>query len=153
MWRTPKTDWQTKYNELGEYTGDYLNVDDYTRIKENILFLKSQYAEYRKATPSIEPMETITFGKLCYAEEWNRIERNIEELLIKFGGLDKLIGDMKIYLNGGVIIDTEELNRIESLCLKIYEYLPVEYKEQSQLQFSLGLENIGIFSQRAEGVI
>ena len=39
-WVTPKTDWQASYDENGNYTGDYFNIEDYNRIIGNLTYLK-----------------------------------------------------------------------------------------------------------------
>ena len=148
-WITPKTDWKAKYNELGDYIGDYFNVSDYNRIINNLYMLNDLYLQYNKPQVAFETFDTIAVNDLAYAETFNKIERNMEALIKGYGGLNALIGQMKIYLNNGKTIDYDELNRIESLSLEIYELLPIEYKAQRQLEFSLGLNNIGEFSTLA----
>ena len=44
-WTAPKTDWKVTYGPDGEYTGDFFNVDDYDRIKQNIEYLR-EYAYF-----------------------------------------------------------------------------------------------------------
>lgn len=151
MWIQPKTDWGAKYNELGDYIGDYFNVSDYNRICNNLLLLRDLYINYNKPKTNFFNFNDITINKLAYADDFNRIERNLEELIIKYGGFNSFIGQMKTYFDNGKTIDYNELNRIESLTLKIYEYLPFEYKSQRQIEFSLGLDNIGEFSTIAGG--
>lgn len=151
-WITPKTDWQARYNEIGDYIGDYFNVSDYNRICNNLSHIKELYLAYNKPDVAFENFDTIAVNDLAYAETFNKIERNMEALIKGFGGLNALIGQMKIYLDNGRTIDYTELNRIESLSLEIYKLLPIEYKAQRQLEFSLGLNNIGEFSTLAREV-
>ena len=151
-WITPKTDWQARYNDAGEYIGDFINVVDYNRICGNLQHLKNLYAEYNKPNPIFITFEDITVNSLAHSREWNIIENNLEELIKKYGGLNSLVGNKKTYVDNGKVIDYNELNRIESISLQIDNLLPLEYACQKQLQYSLGLDNIGIFSTRVNGV-
>lgn len=150
-WITPKTNWKARYNEQGEYIGDYFNVEDYNRICGNLQLIKDLYIAYNKPSIDFETFTIINRQSLAYANDFNKIERNLEKLLKAFGGLNNLIGKMKTYLNNGRTIDYAELNRIESVSLELYELLPREYQAQRQLEFSLGLWNIGNFSTIANG--
>lgn len=151
-WIEPKTDWGAKYNDIGEYIGDYFNVSDYERITNNLVIIRDMYIAYNKPRVPFEDFSDITVESLAYADDFNHIERNLEALIKGFGGLNRLIGYMKVYVDNGKTIDYDELNRIESLSLQIYELLPIEYRSQRQLEFSLGLENIGEFSTIASYV-
>lgn len=44
-WETPKTNWYGAVNAQGVYEGDYFNVSDYNRIKDNILYLRDLACE------------------------------------------------------------------------------------------------------------
>lgn len=150
-WTTPKTDWQATYDENGEYLGDFLNVADYERICGNLQHIKDLYIEYNKPNVTLDAMVSIDTSSLAYASQWNAIENNLEKLIIAFGGLLSLAGNKKIYIANGRTIDYNELNRIESISLQVYEYLPLEYNAERHLEFSLGLDNIGAFSTIAGG--
>lgn len=41
VWKQPKTDWKIEYDENGDYIGDYFEVADYNRIKNNLAYLKN----------------------------------------------------------------------------------------------------------------
>lgn len=152
-WITPKTDWGAKYDSNGNYIGDYFNVSDYERITNNLLILKDLYISYNKPEIDFINPRSITIESLAYASDFNAIEKNAEELISHFGGLDDLVGHIKTYLDNGRTIDFNELNRIESLSLTIYELLPIEYRNEAHLEFSLGLQNIGEFSTLAREVV
>lgn len=152
-WQTPKTNWKATYDESGEYLGDFLNVADYERICSNLQLIRDLYITYNKPNVVLDYMETIDNTSLAYASQWNAIENNLEKLIVAFGGLLDLAGNKKIYIANGRTIDFNELNRIESVSLLINEYLPLEYNAQRQLEFSLGLDNIGVFSTIAGGNI
>lgn len=151
-WQTPKTDWKAKYNSEGDYIGDFLNLVDYRRICGNLQHIKEEYISYNKPNVSFQEFVKLTIESLAHSSEWNIIESNLEELIKNYGGLSDDIGKKKTFLDNGLVIDYDELNRIESISLKIKELLPIEYNAQKQLQYSLGLDNIGVFSQRADGV-
>lgn len=150
-WITPKTNWKARYNEQGEYIGDYFNVEDYNRIINNLCILKDLYIQYNKPSINFETFTVVNRQSLAYAEDFNKIERNLEQLLKNFSGLNNLVGKMKKYVNNGRTIDYAELNRIEKASLGLYEVLPREYRSQRYLEFSLGLDNIGEFSTIANG--
>lgn len=150
-WITPKTNWRAIYDESGEYLGDFLNVADYERISGNLQHIKDLYIEYNKPNVTLDAMVSIDTSSLAYASQWNAIENNLEKLIIAFGGLLSLAGNKKIYIANGRTIDYNELNRIESISLQVYEYLPLEYNAERHLEFSLGLDNIGAFSTIAGG--
>lgn len=150
-WIQPKTNWQARYNESGEYIGDFLNVADYERICGNLQLIRDLYISYNKPSVILDTMETIDHTSLAYASQWNAIENNLEKLIIAFGGLLSLSGNKKIYIDNGRTIDYTELNRIENVSLLIYDYLPLEYNAERHLEFSLGLDNIGSFSTIAGG--
>ena len=152
-WITPKTNWSVRLDSDGNYIGDFFNKSDYERIVNNLLYIKELYVTYKKPRVPFESFSDITYESLAYAEDINKIERNLERLIKYYGGLNALIGHIKTYVTNGKTIDFDELNRIEGLTLKIYEYLPIEYKHQRKLEFSLGLDNIGEFSTLTEGVL
>lgn len=150
-WTTPKTDWAIRYDENGEYLGDFLNVEDYNRICGNLQHIKNEFIDYNKPNIDFKAMEEITIRSLAYASQWNAIEENLEALIKGGSYTPIIISSGKRYVDNGRTIDYTELNRIESLSLQIHELLEIEYKAQRQLEFSLGLDNIGEFSTLAGG--
>jgi hypothetical protein len=119
-WVTPKTDWKVTKDSKGNYIGDYFNVEDYNRIKNNMVHI----FEMASLTPP-------DFGddKVCnlntispiYAREINAFENAIEYLKMHVADLDT--GDPTEYFQNGRAITYTELNRIESAQLKYYNYL------------------------------
>lgn len=118
-WETPKTDWATSYDSEGYYSGDYFNVDDYNRIKNNM-----------EIVYELAGLGTIDLGddKVCngteiskiYASEFNALEDALDEIIATH---DLGIDDRpNTYVQNGKAVTATELNRIEGAQLAYYEY-------------------------------
>ena len=78
-WTAPKTDWKVTYGPDGEYTGDFFNVEDYDRIKQNIEYLR-EYAYFLYGGFTMRGMVAVTvealveyaktFGKAILEKQW-----------------------------------------------------------------------------------
>ena len=44
-WSTPKTDWKAEYSNIEIYLGDFFNVEDYNRIKNNLQYVRDRGSE------------------------------------------------------------------------------------------------------------
>ena len=44
-WTTPKTDWKAEYSNIEIYLGDFFNVEDYNRIKNNLQYIDDRAKE------------------------------------------------------------------------------------------------------------
>lgn len=131
-WITPKTDWKASYDAVGQYEGDYFNVEDYNRIKNNLLFLREL------ATELFYPLRQLTVGAdkhypvagspdfdndNFFADEINMIENSLEILEVDIGSLFlEVHGDKQTYYDNGLFINFSELNRIESAELELYQH-------------------------------
>lgn len=134
-WITPKTNWKVSYDEVGNYTGDYLNIEDAERIKSNLKYLKT-LAEQMYHVFSYEDMEEKkTYFDYPTPAEWNAIENNLHELVAKTFPTD--IGDKKNYAENLPIPDDKELNRIESTMLYYYKILTAQQSGARKLSFVL----------------
>lgn len=108
-WITPKTDW--KY-------GDALNIEDYNRIRNNLLYLNDKCNEH------FPPEQEINLGNEkvrtdnYYASEFNAIENALESINRRAYRYD--IGQKKTFNQLGKFIDYAEKNRIEKACLRLY---------------------------------
>lgn len=128
MWQSPKTDWQP---------GDFVNVQDYNRIKNNLIELRAVALELYASVP-FEEMGTDKSYKdyALYADELNRIEDNLEHICA--GTYPFAIGErQRVYADNTPFIAADELNRIESACLMMYQNLKSGADYRQQLEFTL----------------
>lgn len=113
-WITPKTDW-TIY--------DYINKDDINRIINNLEFLHEKSARYFEGVADITPMTHKTsYSDMFYSDEMNDIENNLDAVNL-LSALD--IGVKTLYEGNSNGPDCNELNRIESAELAIYNWLNI----------------------------
>lgn len=144
-WITPKTDWDLHYDESGAFIGDFFNVEDYNRIKNNLLELREL------ATKLIYPVPKIRLGAdkhypdaenpdyendNFFADEINAIEDGLY-------ALDEAMpfvyfGEKQTFNDNGRFIDYAELNRIESAMLRLWNILNDSINGKLRLQFILG---------------
>ena len=121
-WITPKTDWAASTDESGKYTGDYFNITDYNRIKNNIEFLGAVAHQFWPVF--VRAMPDRNYQEYPYADEINILSENLEAIN-KYVGCD--IGEKTEYADDGAFIGFADLNRIESACLKMYEEMRFLY--------------------------
>lgn len=111
-WITPKTDWD----------GDAVNPTDYNRIKNNLLYLHNKINEH---FPPDKPLPDLgvdkAYGDYYYASEFNAFEDELEDLNKRAYNYD--IGKKQIFVSLGKFITSNELNRIESATLKLYQMI------------------------------
>lgn len=141
IWITPKTDWACHYNELGQYIGDYLNKEDWRRIMGNLLYLKSLAYKMYPVFEFFDMGSTKEYADYPYANEWNAVEDNIDQLInntYKF-----YAGQKRVFSDNGSFPEYNELNRIESTSLKLYEILKSQYESIKVLAFTLGGDEFG----------
>lgn len=144
-WITPKTDWKATYNGAGEYEEDFFNIEDYNRIKNNLLYLREIGGEL------FYPLPTITVGvdkhlpiagspdfdnDNYFADEINLIEDGLESLDNAIGLFNH--GQKKTYYENGSFIGYAELNRIESAELELYTYITDSIKGKTRLAMRFG---------------
>lgn len=128
MWMKPKTDWQE---------GDYFNLEDYNRIKNNITCLHElaliMYPPFAIANMGADK---TGYEEYMYADEFCRIEDNLK--LILDGSYPFTAFSQKAYHPNQPFLSYEDLNRIESASLRIYERLEGQRAGRSRLAFTLG---------------
>lgn len=118
-WITPKTDWVAETNSAGIYTGDYFNVEDYNRIKNNMVIV---YAMAGLGTIDLGDDKVCTESEIShiYASEFNALEDALDEIIATHDlGIDER---PFIYVQNGKAVTADELNRIEGAQLAYYEY-------------------------------
>ncbi len=135
-WQTPKTNWKATYDSSGRLIGDYVNIEDYNRIKNNLLYLRDMVIDFFGPVQPFPVGTDKTYGDYYYAFEWNYIENGLEilENAIKLWDF----GDKMTFYDNGRFIPYDELNRIESAELKIYENLNSSADSRRRFAFTLG---------------
>lgn len=132
-WITPKTDWMAWQDENGNYAGDYFNTVDYNRIKNNIEFLGAIAHQFWPVF--VRAMPDRNYEEYPYADEINTLAENLEAINA-FANCE--IGEKTEYSDNGAFIGYEDLNRLESACLKLYEAMWNLYTRPLKLPFRLG---------------
>lgn len=132
-WKTPKTDWAIRKDSKGNYVGDYFNVEDYNRIKNNIELLGAMARRYWPVL--VKAMPDRRNQEYPYADEINTLIENLEGINAYVGCE---IGEKTVYTENGEFIGYEDLNRIESACLNLYETIRILYKKANKLPFRFG---------------
>ena len=127
MWQTPKTTWAP---------GDCFNIEDYNRIKGNLNVLHEIAMSAWLEFPFVKMGADKTYSDISYyADEIDLFEDNLDA--INNGTCGLAIGEKKTYEANKVFIGSEELNRIESACLKLHEYLTGTANGRKTLEFTL----------------
>ena len=134
-WVTPKTDWQASYDENGNYTGDYFNIEDYNRIIGNLTYLKALADTLFLPFTTAYMGSEKTYSSMIYASEINVIENNLEAINQNTYGFE--IGEKVTYqVNKGTPL-WPELNRIERACLLLYKTMRAHKAALPRLAFTL----------------
>ena len=144
-WITPKTNWSAQYSDTGLFIGDFFNVSDYNRIKNNLLYLRELATQLMLDVPVIivgadkhyPSSNSPDFDNdHFFADEINLIEDGLEALDKKMPFVD--FGNKQTFYENGRFIDADELNRIESAELKMYNLLNSSIAGRQRLSFTLG---------------
>lgn len=131
MWQKPKTDWSANYID-GVYEGDYFNVEDYNRIKNNLNHLNT-LAQVLYPKFSIADMGADKqVGDYFYADEINVFEDNLRTINIHTVNLN--IGNTPRYLPNEGIMTFSDLNRLEGEILRLYNILQNSYDNRRHLK-------------------
>lgn len=144
-WITPKIDWSTHYSDTGLFIGDFFNVDDYNRIKNNLLYVRELAAQLILDVPEIVVGADKHYpdgnnpdfdNDHFFADEINLIENGLEALdqIMEF----VYFGQKQTFYENGRFIDAEELNRIERAELEMYNFLTSSIAGKQRLSFRLG---------------
>ncbi len=126
-WITPKTDWKAT---------DYVNIDDYNRWISNIACLRDMAVKVYKDFQIEDMGNSKSYGDYPYADEINTIERNLTSICKNTYPF--AIGDQRTYYPNQATLDWEEMNRIESAALNIYNNLLGQINGKKRLAFKLG---------------
>lgn len=127
MWQQPKTDWQS---------GEWFNIEDYNRIKNNLVEIRSQALNLWPDFEFEEMGDDKTYQDYTfYADEINKFEANVD--LICAGTYPFYLGERKTYYDNAPFIDWQELNRIEKACLLLYNTFKASSDARLRLAFTL----------------
>lgn len=126
-WIQPKTNWAV---------GDRFNISDYNRIKGNLNFLHERAEEFYPNFGIIDMGTDKGYSDYPYAREINNFEKNLETINENVFTQD--LGVTATFYSNGAFIQWNELNRIESAMLSIYEMLNRQEAGLPVLSFRLG---------------
>lgn len=135
-WQAPKTNWYGATDSDGNYSGDRFNAADFNRIKNNLIYLQELASELYKEFSINGLGEDRTAADYFYADEINDLEENLDT--INSNSLNREYGNAPVYIDNGKTITFDELNRIESASLDLYNKLTNQYKGRRKLTFMLG---------------
>lgn len=138
-WIPPKTDWKIEYDSDGNYTGDYFEPEDYNRIKNNVNYLRDFVKYLFARNPEFEDLgEDVYYGSPneMTASWWTKLQENLENINQESLGLWS--GEKEIYVSNERGRLLEELIRIETMCLELYNTFVIVEKNKPRLDFRLG---------------
>lgn len=144
-WLPPKTDWQISYNAEGEYTGDYLEPSDYNRIKNNLCYLKALAEQLYRDIDGFQDMgRDVMYGDSMepFASSFRVIQEDLEtvneqSMKLNIGTAEQFLPDTAGYLK-------DELNRIESAELRLYEMMMGQKRNKPHLKIKLGRKGLRV---------
>lgn len=131
MWQQPKINWEAE---------DSVGCDDYNRIKGNLIFLRDLASTLYTDFGLEEMGKDKGEEDYPYADEFNRIEKNLQIIANNTWGAD--YGESTEFYENGTFIDFAELNRIESASLSLYNQLTNQYEGRRMLAFMLGKKEV-----------
>lgn len=126
-WETPKTDWISE---------DRFDAPNYNRIKNNLLYLYELAISLYKSFSISDMGSDKDYSSFYYADEINTLADNLE--MINSNTYPVEIGEKITYVQNQAFIMYDDLNRIESACLRIYTILTEQKANLVRLSFRLG---------------
>lgn len=137
-WTTPKTDWHGGLNADGLYEGDRFNAVDFNRIKNNLAYLRdlaiTMYTEFSIVSLGNDRTPADYF----YADEINQLEANL--VTINQNSLKRSYSTAPTYVENGNTMDYEELNRLESATLDLYNRLTNQSEGRRMFTWNFGMK-------------
>lgn len=131
-WTEPKTNWNAD---------DRLNAEDYNRIKNNLDYLHGLGTELYSSFSIADMGTDKDVTGHYFAREFNVLEDNLDA--INSGTYPRNYGNKSLFADNGPFIGFEELNRLESAILGIYNTLTSQKNGINRLAFTLGIKQIG----------
>lgn len=144
-WITPKTDWKAEYDAIGQYQGDYFNIEDYNRIKNNLLHIRELATQLFYAVPQI----TVGADKhypIANSPDFDNDNFFADEINLIEDGLQALEDFINLFNHGrkqtfyanGAFIGYVELNRIEKAELELFNFITDSIVGKNRLPIRLG---------------
>ena len=132
---TPYTAWTIQYDSEGEYTGDFFNVEDYDRIKQNIEYLRED-AYFLYGGFTLRGMVAVTVEGYGYASTIDALDANLEAIAANtFRPPDML--PVKQWHGNQPPPGADDWNRIENTCLLLFEQFERQFACLPKLAFEL----------------
>lgn len=132
---TPYTTWAIRYDSEGEYTGDFFNVEDYDRIKQNIEYLR-EYAYFLYGGFTMRGMVAVTVESYGYASTIDALDANLEAIAANtFRPPDMM--PVKQWRGNQPPPGADDWNRIENTCLLLFEQFERQFACLPKLAFEL----------------
>ena len=132
---TPYTAWAIRYDSEGEYTGDFFNVEDYDRIKQNIEYLR-EYAYFLYGGFTMRDMVAVTVESYGYSSTIDALDANLEAIAANtFRPPDML--PVKQWRGNQPPPGPDDWNRIENTCLLLFEQFERQFACLPKLAFEL----------------
>ena len=132
---TPYTAWTIQYDSEGEYTGDFFNVEDYDRIKQNIEYLR-EYAYFLYGGFTMRGMVAVTVESYGYASTIDALDANLEAIAANtFRPPDMM--PVKQWRGNQPPPGADDWNRIENTCLLLFEQFERQFACLPKLAFEL----------------
>ena len=132
---TPYTAWAIRYDSEGEYTGDFFNIEDYDRIKQNIEYLR-EYAYFLYGGFTMQDMVAVTVESYGYSSTIDALDANLEAIAANtFRPPDML--PVKQWRGNQPPPGPDDWNRIENTCLLLFEQFERQFACLPKLAFEL----------------
>ena len=137
-WETPKTNWYGTTDANGNYVGDRFNAVDFNRIKNNLAYLRDLSIQLYEEFSIVSLGADRTPVNYFYADEINQLEENLDT--INTNTLKRTYGTAPFYVGNGNTPDFDELNRLESAILDLYDRLTNELEGRRMFTWNFGMK-------------
>lgn len=137
-WETPKTNWYGTIDTDGNYVGDRFNAIDFNRIKNNLTYLRELSIKLYEEFSIVSLGADRTPANYFYADEINQLEENLDT--INANTLQRSYGTPPVYVDNGNTPDFDELNRLESAILDLYDRLTNEFEGRRMFTWNFGMK-------------
>lgn len=137
-WEAPKTNWYGTTDADGNYVGDRFNAVDFNRIKNNLTYLRELSIKLYEEFSIVSLGADRTPANYFYADEINQLEKNLNA--INANTLQRSYGTPPVYVDNGNTPDFDELNRLESAILDLYDRLTNEFEGRRMFIWNFGMK-------------
>ena len=137
-WSQPKTDWYGATDSEGVYTGDRFNAVDFNRIKNNLSYLRDLAITLYDEFDIINVGADRTRDQYPYADEINDLESNLNT--INSHTINRPYGSSPIYYDNAAFVNFDELNRLESAILDLYNRLTNQSEGRRMFTWNFGMK-------------